>query len=246
MQRIIAQNIQKSIDNKMILQMVNLFVNQGEICALIGPNGAGKTTLIKCLLGLVYPENGSIQINGQTLSDKRKTDLLKNIGSVLQYPESISHLTVNQLFMEHFHYLNMNPSKKWEEFLQKVGLNVSGNMQIGKMSLGMKQRLLFAMALSHSPNIIILDEPFNGLDIDGINLIKDMLKDLTQNGISILIASHSLSELEDIATSVVFMLNGRTYEKKNVKEIKRQFPGGLKEYYQHIKKGISYEAGSFV
>jgi len=237
MERITAHELQKSIKGTPILHSADLSVESGEICALIGPNGVGKTTLIKCILGLAYLEYGTVQINGTILSTITQAEIALNIGAVLQYPASISSLTVDQLFLEHFHYLGLKIPNSWNEYLRKVGLSVPTGMQIGKMSLGMKQRLLLAVALAHTPNILILDEPFNGLDVDGIVLIKDILKELSNNKVSILVASHSLSELEDVATSVVFMLDGKTRTKKDVKDILREYEGGLHQYYQHIKKG---------
>lgn len=237
MQRVEINNMKKSKKGITILQSVNLSIDKGEICALIGPNGVGKTTLIKCLLGLVHPDNGTTQINGKILTDDTRSEILFQIGAVLQYPTSISQLTINQLFTEHFHYLNLQRPESWQNFLQKVELNISTETQIGKLSLGMKQRLLLALALSHKPNIIVLDEPFNGLDVDGIMLIKNTLKLLISENISVLIASHSLSELEDLATSIVFMLNGVTFDKKYVNEIKKEYDGGLHQYYQYLKKG---------
>jgi ABC-2 type transport system ATP-binding protein len=237
MKRIDVCNVQKSIKGKSILQQADLCLEEGEICALVGPNGVGKTTLIKCILGLAFPDCGKICINGTELQDETRGEILSQIGGVLQYPESISHLTIDQLFEEHFCYLDLEPNSNWNAFLNRLGLCVSTEAKISSLSLGMKQRLLLALTLSHKPSILILDEPFNGLDIDGILLIKNIVKDLIKRGVSVLIASHSLPELDDFATKVVFMFDGKTREKKSVKEIGDTYEGGLREYYQQLKKG---------
>lgn len=237
MTQINITNVQKSVNDKHVIKSANMNVSRGEICALIGPNGVGKTTLLKCLLGLVYPDQGSIKINNTLLSESSRPEILKKIGTVFQFPSSISDMTISELFNEHFHYLQVEKPKPYDEILKKLDLEVPLKTKVGKLSLGMKQRLQLAMALSHKPNILILDEPFNGLDIDGINLIKEILTDLSKKDMCIIITSHSLSELENFTSTVVFMLNGKTYEKKSVKKIILDYPGGLQEYYQILKGG---------
>lgn len=234
---IVMNNIEKNIDGFNILKISNLCIEKGEICALIGSNGAGKTTLINCLLGLINPEQGTIKINNELFQNNERSQILSQIGSVLQYPTSISKLTINQLFTEHFHYLNLKKPTSWDKFLENVNLNVSPNLKIGKMSLGMKQRLLVALALSHNPNILILDEPFNGLDPDGIILIKNLITSFKNCGGIILISSHSLGELEDFTTSVVFIKNGQTFEKIYMKLLLDKYKGGLQEYYKEFSTG---------
>lgn len=236
MQRVIMKDIQKKIKGKIILRSANLLINKGEICALVGPNGVGKTTLIKCLLGLINPDVGIINVNGKTLIGADRTVVLSQLGAVLQFPNNISDMTIEQIFIEHYQYLNLvTDMEKIRELLKKVELKVDINAKIGTLSLGMKQRLLFALAIAHKPNIIVLDEPFNGLDIDGIVLIKNILNTLIKEDVAVLIASHSLAELENIATSIVFMMDGEIYEKQSVNEIMKSYSGGLLEYYQFFK-----------
>lgn len=236
MQRVIMKDIQKKIKGKIILRSANLLINKGEICALVGPNGVGKTTLIKCLLGLINPDVGTINVNGKTLIGADRTVVLSQLGAVLQFPNNISDMTIEQIFIEHYQYLNLvTDMEKIRDLLKKVELKVDINAKIGTLSLGMKQRLLFALAIAHKPNIIVLDEPFNGLDIDGIVLIKNILNTLIKEDVAVLIASHSLAELENIATSIVFMMDGETYEKQSVNEIMKSYSGGLLEYYQFFK-----------
>lgn len=239
MKRILAENIYKSIKGVEILKAANMELESGEICALIGPNGAGKTTLIKCLLGLMKIDTGKIEINGVLLDEKSRVEILPYVGAVLQYPEYIAKMTIKEFFKEHFFYLSKEPVRPIEEILQEVELNVSLETKIKELSLGMKQRLLLASALSHNPNILVLDEPFNGLDVDGIVTIKTILKRLHLQGTTILIASHSLKELEDVATSTIFIMNGKTESKKYMEDILCKCEGGLQQYYQALKKGVT-------
>jgi len=235
MSLISIDKLSKSVNEKEIIRRANVTMHEGEICAFIGPNGVGKTTLLKCLLGLVFPEQGSIKINNKILSESTRPEILKLIGAVIQFPPSISDMTISELFDEHYHYMQLKNSESYTGMLELLELNVPLTTKIKKLSLGMKQRLQLAIALSHRPKILILDEPFNGLDFDGIDLMKRILTDLKKEGVCVVITSHSLSELENFVTSVVFMFNGETYEKKPVKDIVRAYSGGLKEYYKVLK-----------
>lgn len=234
MERVCINSISKKIDDFQILKLASISVEKSEICALIGPNGAGKTTLLNCLLGLLSYDGGSIRINDIILDKSHSREkILSQIGSVMQYPDSISGMTIKELFEDHFHYLNMADCNV-TKFLELVKLNVNLDYRIEKLSLGMRQRLLFALSISHGPDILILDEPFNGLDPDGLFLMKSILLEFKSNGGSAIIASHSLKELEDFSDSVVFIKDGVTAQKCIVKEILSKNPGGLQEYYKNV------------
>lgn len=237
MVNILIDNLSKVIDKNEVIRHAEVNISGGEICAFIGPNGVGKTTLLKCLLGLISPDQGSIKINNKVLSKSNRYEMLKGIGSVIQLPPSTFDMTVQELFVEHYNYMEIKEPIPPIEMLELLELNVPLTKKIGQLSLGMKQRLQLAIALSHRPKIIILDEPFNGLDFDGINLMKEILTDLKNRGVCVIITSHSLSELENLITNVVFMLNGKTYKKRDIKDIVDKYSGGLKEYYYTLKKG---------
>ena len=233
MQIISINNLNKSINNQSILKDVNLSVNKGEICALIGPNGAGKTTLIKCLLHLINPDSGTIKIKGQSITAKDWNSVLPKFGVVLKYPERISKLTIDEIFKQHSYYMGFHQTKSINQLLNYVGLFINVKTKIGQLSLGMKQRLLLALAISHNPSVIILDEPFNGLDIDGADQLEKSLKKLRNSGKSILITSHTLERLNNLANSIIFINDGKTKPKKQTKEIKQQY-GNLNNYYRKV------------
>lgn len=182
MSLISIDKLSKSVNEKEIIRLANVTMHEGEICAFIGPNGVGKTTLLKCLLGLVFPEQGSIKINNKILSESTRPEILKLIGAVIQFPPSVSDMTISELFDEHYHYMQLKNSESYTGMLELLELNVPLTTKIKKLSLGMKQRLQLAIALSHRPKILILDEPFNGLDFDGIDLMKRILTDLKKKG----------------------------------------------------------------
>lgn len=168
--------LSKIINEKEVLNGINLNINSYEVCGLIGPNGAGKTTLINCIIGLVNASEGSIKINNKLLKESTRYELLREVGTVLQYPSSISSLSISQIYNEHIHYMSCENVYSLDNLLTMVGLKIPTNSIIGKLSLGMKQRLLLGLAISHSPKILILDEPFNGLDPDGTALMKNIIE----------------------------------------------------------------------
>ncbi|MDK2802855.1 MAG: ABC transporter ATP-binding protein [Oscillospiraceae bacterium] len=231
----------KVINKKKILNAINLNIKPYEVCGLIGPNGAGKTTLINCVVGLVNANEGLIKINDIVLKSSTRSKLLRDIGTVLQYPSSISRLSINQIYDDHIHYLSCENANSLDSVLTMVGLKLSPDCIIGKLSLGMKQRLLLGLAISHKPKLLILDEPFNGLDPDGISLIKDIIENFKNHGGCILIASHSLKELEDCCTNIAFIEDGRIFENKNMKDIRNEYECGLNGYYKQLKKETNYE-----
>jgi ABC-2 type transport system ATP-binding protein len=190
-----------------ILNAVNLHVEEGSIYGFLGPNGAGKTTTLRLILGLLEMQNGNISIFGADLKHHR-IDILKKIGSLIETPSLYSHLTA---------YENLDvqrrvyrcPKDNIYDALKMVGLDDTKNKKAGQFSLGMKQRLSIAMALLHRPRLLILDEPTNGLDPNGIIEMRALLKRLNQEQqITIVISSHLLSEIEKLVTHIGIIHQG--------------------------------------
>jgi len=193
--------------NDIVLNDINLKVPQGSIYGFIGPNGAGKTTTLKLILGLFKKQDGSISIFNKKFEDNR-IETLKKIGSLIEAPSLYSHLTAIEN-LKIWQKIYQCPPSRMYEVLEIVGLSETGNKKVGQFSLGMKQRLSIAIALLHSPKLLILDEPTNGLDPSGILEIRKLLSTLNiEQNITILISSHLLSEIEKIVTHIGIINKG--------------------------------------
>jgi lantibiotic transport system ATP-binding protein len=187
---------------------VNLHVPEGSIYGFLGPNGAGKTTTLKLILGLLRKQSGQIQLFGKPFEINR-VESLKRIGSLIESPSLYGHLTATENLRVWQKVYGGLPSRI-EEVLKLVGLPNVGRKKASQFSLGMKQRLAIAVALLHSPSLLVLDEPTNGLDPNGIIEMREMLRSLSQQqGITILISSHLLAEIEKLVTDVVVINKGK-------------------------------------
>lgn len=224
-----------------VIGIKHLELNDNGVYGIIGPNGAGKTTLLNCICGLLQPEAGRLTLNDIPLSVATRADYLTHIGTVLTQSDTIFDATVEALLQQHYFYFNLTPPAQWSTVLDQVDLHVQPDLKVGAMSLGMRQRLLVALALSHQPDLLILDEPFNGLDPDGINLLKQRIRNFAKTGI-VLIASHNLADLADIVTSVTVMINGKLSPVQSTDQICQQYANGLSDYYQHQRTLKGQEA----
>ncbi len=190
-------DITKKFSKKVAVSAVNMNIKKGDIYGFIGRNGAGKTTLIKMLVGLSQPTSGSIEL----FDSKNLNKARRKIGTVIEAPAFIPHLSARQNMLIQWTLLGSKDKSIIDETLKLVGLDNVGNKKVKKFSLGMKQRLGIAMTLMGEPEFLILDEPTNGLDPEGIIEIRQMLKKLNQEkGLTILISSHILGELSKLAT----------------------------------------------
>ena len=193
--------------DEIALNRVNLQVVEGSIYGFLGPNGAGKTTTLKLILGLLKKQHGDITIFGQPFAQHR-VETLKRVGSLIESPSIYGHLTA----VENLRVLQkvyQCPGRRVQEVLELVGLADTGRKKAGQFSLGMKQRLSIAMALLHHPALLILDEPTNGLDPNGILEIRELLQRLNRaDGITVLISSHILNEIEKLVTHIGIIHRG--------------------------------------
>ena len=186
---------------------INLNVERGSIYGFLGPNGSGKTTTLSLLLGLLNNQRGDIEIFGQHLQTTR-TQILKRVGSLVEAPSLYGHLTAEENL--NVYRLDYGASKeKVSEVLATVGLSDTGKKLVKKFSLGMKQRLAIALALLPNPELLILDEPSNGLDPAGIIELWELIKHLNKTyGMTILISSHLLAEVEKMVTHIGIIVKG--------------------------------------
>jgi lantibiotic transport system ATP-binding protein len=191
-----------------VLNRVSLMVDEGRIYGFLGPNGAGKTTTLRLILGLLKKQAGEINIFGRPLESDR-IEILRGIGSLIESPSIYGHLTATEN-LRVFQTVFRCPPERIGEVLELVGLEATGKKKAGQFSLGMKQRLSIAIALLHQPRLLILDEPTNGPDPEGILEMRELLKRLKQEeGITILISSHLLSEIEKLVDDVGIIHKGK-------------------------------------
>lgn len=196
------RNGNKTLDN------INLQVPQGSVYGFLGPNGAGKTTTLRLLLGLLKNQQGKLEIFGKEFASHR-IEILKKLGSLIEQPSLYLHLTAKENL--EIYRLVYNVSKiRIDEVLKIVGLDHTGKKKTKQFSLGMKQRLSIAIALLHQPELLILDEPTNGLDPNGIIETRELIKKLNkEHGTTVIVSSHILNEVERMASHVGIIHKGK-------------------------------------
>ncbi len=207
--------------NEIILKDISLQVTEGSIYGFLGPNGAGKTTTLRLVLGLLKKQAGIISFFGQPFNENR-IGVLRKVGSLIESPSLYGHLTATEN-LSLLQKIYQCPKTRIQEVLNLVGLPDTGNKKASQFSLGMKQRLSIAVALLHSPALLILDEPTNGLDPNGIIDMRELLKKLNRDhGITIVISSHLLPEIEKLVTHVGIINKGKMMFQGTLSELKQK------------------------
>lgn len=209
-----TQNLVKQFKTKLAVNDVSIHVRRGDIYGLIGKNGAGKTSLMKLILGLTYPTQGKILLFGNENLNKGRM----KIGSLIEAPGLYKSCTAYEN-MVRFATLYGASKKDIKPILERVGLGNTGAKKAGEFSLGMRQRLGIAIALLGKPEILILDEPINGLDPAGIKEIRDIILGLNQEGVTFIISSHLLDELAKVVTNYGIIADGSLIEEVSAKEL---------------------------
>lgn len=205
---LILKNVTKTINHTPIVQSISFDVRKGEIFGLLGPNGSGKTTIFRMIVQLIKKTEGAISFKGRPDSDFEY--FMKHIGVIIEGPDMYPNMTALQN-LKYFTKLR-SASLRTDDLMNiliKVGLEQAARKKVKHFSLGMKQRLGLAYSLLHNPELLILDEPMNGLDPKGMKELRTILSDLAQQGVSILISSHLLSEMEEICDRVAYIKKGR-------------------------------------
>ncbi len=202
-----------------VLSDLNLNVPEGSIYGFLGPNGAGKTTTLRILLGLLKNQSGTVHVFNEDIHVDR-SNILRRVGSLIESPSIYGHLSAIEN-LQVWRVLYNVSQKRLNEVLALVGLENTGSKPARHFSLGMKQRLAIAVALLHQPTLLVLDEPTNGLDPEGILEIRDLLKQLnSEHGISIIVSSHLLSEIERVASHIGIIHHGSMKFEGSLEELK--------------------------
>ncbi|MCY8515545.1 ABC transporter ATP-binding protein [Bacillus atrophaeus] len=212
----------KTFQGKEVVSNVNMHIRKGEIYGFLGPNGAGKTTVMKMLTSLVKPTGGEIEILGHKLTNS-SYKVLGRIGSMIEYPIFYEKLTAQENLELHCEYMGYHDKNSIQEVLGMVNLKNIEGKAVKTFSLGMKQRLGIARAIITKPELLILDEPINGLDPVGIKEIRHLFQVLSKEyGMTLLISSHMLSEIEQIADTIGVIRDGRLLEEVSMDNIRGQ------------------------
>ncbi|WP_416334648.1 lantibiotic protection ABC transporter ATP-binding subunit [Anaerococcus sp. DFU013_CI05] len=208
-----TRNLTKEYKDFKALDKVSINIEEGKVYGLLGPNGAGKSTFLKLITQIIKPSYGEIIFRGHEISQND----LSQIGSIIETPAIYPNLTAYENLKVLTTLLNIE-EERINKVLKIAGLTNTGNKLAREFSLGMKQRLGIAMALINNPKLLILDEPTNGLDPVGIAELRELIKSFTNEGITVLISSHILSEIDQVADKVGILVNGKlAYEGENNK-----------------------------
>ncbi|SES32062.1 ABC transporter ATP-binding protein [Salipaludibacillus aurantiacus] len=216
------KNVRKEIGRKTIIDNVSLAMYPGEVFGLLGPNGAGKTTTIRMMVGLMRTTDGSITISGNDLY-KNFEEAVSRVGAVVENPEMYDYLTGYENLVHYQRMLKGVTKERIKEVVELVGLSRRMHEKTGTYSLGMRQRLGLAQALLHKPELLILDEPTNGLDPAGIREIRAYLRKLAhEEGICVVVSSHLLSEMEKMCDRIAVIQEGKIIQVAQVSDFVRQ------------------------
>lgn len=215
-----CKNLKKTIGKKEILKSVSLEICEGDILGFIGPNGAGKTTTIKLILGLQKITSGTVKINGFSVQTEFES-AIKRVGTIVENPDLYMYMSGYDNLKMIANLYGGITKQRIDEVVKLVGLEKRIKDKVSKYSLGMRQRLGIAQAIIHKPNLLVLDEPTNGLDPEGIKQVRDLLVKLAkEEKMAILISSHNLLELESFCTKIVMIKNGEIVESTTIEEAK--------------------------
>ena len=207
---VVTSGLSKKYNGTFAVDHVNMHIKQGSVYGFVGENGSGKTTIIRLLMGLANPTEGEYSLFNEHFKSKKIYDARKNISAIVEAPSLVPSMTAKQNLRYACMYYGIKEDKDLiESSLKSVGLHDTGSKTVKNFSLGMRQRLGIALLLLNKPKLMLLDEPMNGLDPSGVAELRDLIIDLNKQGITFLISSHILSELEKVATHYGFISHGK-------------------------------------
>jgi len=224
-----VRNVTKLYKNGRGAEDISFTLAPGEVLGLLGPNGSGKTTVMKAIAGLVRPQSGSVHICGVNAADSHEK-AMRSVGCLIEQPALYGHMSVEQnLRLAARFYKNVD-DRRIDEVLQMVEMDRYRRDKTRSLSLGMRQRVGLASALISGPKLLILDEPANGLDIEGMMYVRDVIKAASAGGTAVLMASHLAKEVEECANSAAVMHSGRLLGIERVDSIMKRYVG-LEDYF---------------
>lgn len=211
--------LRKAYKGNIVVDDVNIHIPKGEIYGFVGPNGAGKSTVMKMILNLIQPDAGEVQLLGEKVTD-HSYEIFKKIGSIIENPYFYDKMTARQNLDLHCEYMGFPNKERIDEVLHLVDLQNVEEKQVRHYSLGMKQRLAIARAILARPQFLILDEPINALDPEGIREMRNLFQKLNQeDGTTIFISSHILSEVDLLADTIGIIRHGKLLTELPIEEI---------------------------
>ena len=227
------KNLTKYFGHKKVVDGVDLEAYRGEVFGFLGPNGAGKTTTIKMIMSLLQRDEVEIYINGYSI-DKNFEKAMAKVGGIVENPETYTHLTGLENLQQYARMRDGVTRERIDEVVRMVGLENRIHDKVKKYSLGMKQRLGVAQSIMHHPDLLVLDEPTNGLDPAGIKELRDILKHLAhEENICVMVSSHLLSEMQLMCDRVGIIVNGKIIDVKGIDDLVRESEGN--HFVYHIK-----------
>ena len=234
MNAIEIRNLTKSFGEKQALTGLNMTVPVGSIYGFIGENGSGKSTTEKIVCGLIHPTSGSIKLYDR---DYKDSDVRANVGVLIESPGCYPNLSVwNNLMIQATNLSIKNKEDAVRKVLIMVRMEGAAGNKYKNCSLGMKQRIGIAMALLGNPKLLVLDEPINGLDADGMRIMREILTDLSSSGVTVLISSHILGELEKVATHYGIIRGGKMIVEMTAEELEKSCPTFVAVGTKNIQK----------
>jgi len=231
-----TNHLTKKIDGKELVRDVGIHVKKGEIYGFLGPNGAGKTTVMKMITNLWKPTEGTVELFGQTL-ENTSYEVFKRMGSIIEFPTFYEQMSGRDNLKLHCEYMGYYSKDSLNEALNMLGLAEAADKPVKRYSLGMKQRLGIARAILCRPELVILDEPTNGLDPAGMKQIRELFQMLSaEYGMTFLISSHLLSEIESIADTIGVISHGKLIKEISMKEISEMNTAFIELTVENTKK----------
>jgi ABC-2 type transport system ATP-binding protein len=224
-----VEHLRKTFDSRHILEDISFSVNKGEVFGLLGPNGAGKTTLIRTILDIFRPDAGTISLFGRTFSD----DIKDAIGYLPEEGSLDKEIPVSECIRYFAELKHVDAiDRKMNEWLERLDLTEYRNKKIQELSKGMHRRLQFILAVIPQPDLLILDEPFSGLDPLNIKTLKDILLDLRDKGTTLIMSTHQMDEVERMCDRILMLNDGKMVLYGSLDEIRRQFGLSVEVRYE--------------